>query len=83
MNEIKITTMYVISNSYSIRDDLKKVGGKWDAARKAWIISEESYNKLNSRSASWGMAWSKGWDTAKKEKFEARNGVINFANPIN
>lgn len=52
MNEINTTTMYVISNSYHIRDDLKSVGGTWDAARKAWIITEAAYNKLNARSAS-------------------------------
>ena len=60
--------MYRIKNAYDIKETLKDNGGKWDADKKAWVISEEVYEKLNSRGATFGMRWMRGWGKIVAEK---------------
>jgi hypothetical protein len=31
----------ITGNTYPVRDILKRLGGTWDAARKAWIVPDD------------------------------------------
>lgn len=56
--------MYAVTNAYEIRESIKAAGGKWDATRKAWIITQAMLDTFNARTTAYGMAWCKGWAKA-------------------
>ena len=56
--------MYAVTNAYEIRESLKAMGAKWDAAKKAWIITQDMLDKCNARTQAYGMAWCRGWAKA-------------------
>lgn len=37
----------LIGNTYPIKEQIKKVGGKWDAANKQWLVPAASWERLN------------------------------------
>ena len=37
--------MYITGNSYPVKDQLKGLGARWDADRKAWWVSSEETAK--------------------------------------
>jgi hypothetical protein len=60
-------TNYAVTNAYEIRESIKAAGGKWDAQRKAWIITQAMLDKFNARTQAYGMGWCKGWAKAQVE----------------
>lgn len=44
MSILKHTTVWT-GNTYPHRELIKSLGGKWDAARKAWIVPRQSMAK--------------------------------------
>lgn len=34
----KNETIILTGNTYNVRDQIKRIGGQWDAARKGWIV---------------------------------------------
>jgi hypothetical protein len=60
--------MYLITNAYDISPTLRDKGGKYDKERKGWLISDETYAKLDARGPACGMAWARGWAKAVKSK---------------
>jgi hypothetical protein len=52
----------IILNGYEIRDTIKRLGGTFRAADKAWVISQEGYAGLVERNRpSYGMAYTRGY----------------------
>ena len=41
MSILKDETVWT-GNTYPIRDAIKKLGGKWDADRKAWVVPAQT-----------------------------------------
>ena len=39
------TTVAITGNTYPVKDELKKLGGKWDGLRKAWIVPAANEEK--------------------------------------
>jgi len=35
----------ITGNTYPVKDQLKALGGRWDAARKAWMVPEDKADK--------------------------------------
>jgi hypothetical protein len=33
-----VRTVVITGNTFACKEDIKKLGGRWDAERKAWII---------------------------------------------
>lgn len=69
---------YAIYNAYDIKDDLRDAGGTFSKELKAWIISDEAFEKLNSRTTAYGMRWAKGWAKARKEPITADLGALDI-----
>lgn len=44
MDANKTARQVALTNCYECREVLKQAGGKWDAGRKAWILTEEQFN---------------------------------------
>lgn len=36
-----ISRWLLVGNTYSIKDKIKEIGGRWDAGRKSWFFSKE------------------------------------------
>lgn len=62
--------MYSLKNAYDIKETLKDFGGKWNKETKAWEISKEAFDELNSRGHTYGMAWIRGWAKVVAEEIE-------------
>ena len=60
-----MTKLYTVRGAYEIKDSLKADGAKWDAEKKAWIITQTMLDKYNARTQSYGMRWCKGWAKAQ------------------
>ena len=58
---------YAITNCYSLKDDMKKDGAKWDSERKAWIIDDATFEKYQSRTSGYSAKWWTAWQSAVKE----------------
>ncbi|MCI2809407.1 hypothetical protein [Eoetvoesiella caeni] len=59
---------YAIGNAYNLKDEFKAEGGTFDKERKAWIISNETFEKLNARTSGWSARWWTNWQAATKEQ---------------
>lgn len=62
---------YAITKAYEIKDLIKSAGGTWDKERKAWIVSEEVFTKLNDRHPAWCRNWGSNWAAAEKTRIAA------------
>lgn len=38
-------TVAITGNTFPVKDEIKQLGGKWDAAQKAWIVPKENASK--------------------------------------
>lgn len=34
---------YIIGNSFNVKDEIKALGGRWDAKAKAWYVNDANY----------------------------------------
>ena len=59
-----------ILNAYNIRNEIKSVGGKWNARDKAWEVNEEQHDKLQklAESKKNDTTWTKDFASAKVVK---------------
>lgn len=72
--------MYAITNAYAVQDGLKANGATWDAGRKAWIVTDAVFAKLQARTRSFGMSWANGWAKAVKVKIEETSSTPDWQN---
>jgi len=72
--------MYAITNAYEIRDSLKAAGATFDAARKAWMVNDATFAKLQARSRTYGMGWAQGWAKAVKTQIAAPTAAPDWQN---
>jgi len=35
------TLVAIIGNTYPVKDEIKALGGRWDATRKCWMVPQE------------------------------------------
>lgn len=61
---------YAITKAYDLRTDLKADGAKWDADRKAWIISDELFAKYQARTSGYSAKWWTAWQASEKQLIE-------------
>lgn len=63
-----VATMTLSGNTYAIRDEIRRAGGKYDGATRTWTVTEEqladlvadaeaSARRSNKRDRAFGVAW--------------------------
>jgi len=39
---------HLFGNTYPIKEQIKKAGGKWDSEKKAWLIPDSEFERIKS-----------------------------------
>lgn len=52
----KFTSYRVTGNTYAFRDGLKKIGGRWDAPSKCWIVQTGGMSAISGQKFVLGQA---------------------------
>ena len=46
-----MTTWTLTGNTFAAKDEIKAIGGRWDADKKAWTVSASTMSEKSSKSA--------------------------------
>jgi len=59
----------VKGNTYPVKDQIKALGGKWDATKKVWLVPDYNIGQAN-------LIVAKGSETQKKKPFRYKKCVV-------
>ncbi len=68
-------TLYAIPGAYDCRTQIKAAGGRWDAQRRAWIVTGKQFEELQKLSRSKkDPNFSKVWDRLQRYPLLEKKG---------
>ena len=66
----------IVSGGYAAKEEIKFHGGMWVASAKIWVMTVAGFEKMKSRSKTWGGSYS-ARQAAEGKVVDYKNGVVS------
>lgn len=73
----------IVSGGYNAKEEIKGHGGAWVASAKMWVMTPAQFEKMKSRTQSWGMSAYRAIQAAEGKVVDFTNGVVGeWVDPV-